>query len=220
MSIDLKGQIDDVLKGSVELLTGGSANIQSKTIYENGTYNPPSGVDGFAPVIVDVPQLLLEDKYINENGQFGPSEGYDGMRSVTVEVPVPSILPLTITENGVYESTGGSGFNPITVNVQGGVNVYTETYTGNGTAGHVITFEHEPKTILRISGAIDSSNICWTVGNITPECNRVRVNVGDSSQYTIQIAMSGNTMTLLQASYDAGANLNYNGVTYTVTYLA
>lgn len=117
MSIDLKGQIDDVLKGSVELLTGGSANIQSKTIYENGTYNPPSGVNGFAPVIVDVPQLQLEDRYINANGQYGPSEGYDGMRSVTVDVPVPSILPVTLTENGVYESTGGSGFSPVTVNV-------------------------------------------------------------------------------------------------------
>lgn len=127
MSIDLTGQIDEVLQGSIELLTGGSANIQSKTIYENGTYNPPSGVDGFAPVIVDVPQNipLLEDKYINENGLYGPSEGYDGIRSVNVDVPIPSIVPVTITENGTYESSGGSGFNPITVNVPQNCEMYS-----------------------------------------------------------------------------------------------
>lgn len=108
-------------------------------------------------------------------------------------------------------SSGGGG---------GGSSVYVETYVGNGTRGHQIQFAHEPKAILRISGAIDSSNICWTVGTITPECNRVRVNVGDSSQYTVRIGLLGDTMTLLQETYDAGANMNYNGTTYTVTYIA
>lgn len=97
-------------------VSGGEAVIEPKTITENGTYSAPEGVDGYSPVTVQVAPLL-EDKYINENGLYGPSEGYDGIRSVNVDVPIPSIVPLTITENGTYESSGGSGFNPITVNV-------------------------------------------------------------------------------------------------------
>lgn len=101
--------------------------IEPKTITENGTYTAGSGIDGFSPVIVNVPQSapLLEDKYINENGLYGPSEGYDGIRSVNVDVSIPSIVPLTITENGTYESSGGSGFNPITVNVPQNCNMYS-----------------------------------------------------------------------------------------------
>lgn len=112
-----------------KLSTGGNIPpvVVSKTITENGTYTAGSGVDGFSPVIVNVPQSvpLLEDKYINENGLYGPSEGYDGIRSVNVDVPIPSIVPLTITENGTYESSGGSGFNPITVNVPQNSNMYS-----------------------------------------------------------------------------------------------
>lgn len=112
------------------LSTGGSGIlpvIEPKNITANGTYTAPEGVDGYSPVTVNVPQSvpLLEDKYINENGLYGPSEGYDGIRSVNVDVPVPSIVPLTITENGTYESSGGSGFNPITVNVPQNSNMYS-----------------------------------------------------------------------------------------------
>lgn len=113
---DLHGIIGEFLEGNIKTL-GGAPVIEPKTITENGTYNAPEGVDGFTPITVNVPAPLLEDRYINANGQYGPNEGYDGIRNVIVEVPVPSILPLTITENGVYESTGGSGFNPITVAV-------------------------------------------------------------------------------------------------------
>lgn len=97
-------------------VSGGGAIIEPKTITENGTYSAPSGVDGYNPIDVLVTPLL-EDKYINENGLYSPSEGYDGIRSVNVDVPIPSIVPLSITENGTYESSGGSGFNPIMVNV-------------------------------------------------------------------------------------------------------
>ena len=34
---------------------GGGGVIQSLSVIENGTYNPPSGVDGYAPVNVNVP---------------------------------------------------------------------------------------------------------------------------------------------------------------------
>ena len=35
---------------------GGSANIQSLTVTQNGQYNVPEGVDGFNPVLVNVPE--------------------------------------------------------------------------------------------------------------------------------------------------------------------
>lgn len=121
---DLHGIIGNFLEGNIRTL-GGGANIEPKNITENGTYTPDEGVDGFAPVTVEVPELLLEDRYINANGQYGPTEGYDGIRRLTVEVPVPSIVPLTINANGVYESTGGSGYNPITVNVPQNCEMYS-----------------------------------------------------------------------------------------------
>lgn len=99
--------------------------VEELTATENGTYTPEEGVDGFNPVTVNVPTLLLEDRYINANGQYGPTEGYDGIRRLTVEVPVPSIVPLTINANGVYESTGGTGYNPITVNVPQNCEMYS-----------------------------------------------------------------------------------------------
>lgn len=157
MSIDLKGQIDDVLKGSVELLTGGSANIQSKTIYENGTYNPPSGVDGFAPVIVDVPtsEPVIESKTITENGTYNPPSGVDGFAPVVVNVPVPTILPVTLTENGTYTNYEGNGFNPITVavpTVQKMTNSFNQTVGGS----MIITY--------KLSGI----DIVWNGGDSIP----------------------------------------------------
>ncbi len=119
-------------------VSGGGAVIEPKTITENGTYTASEGVDGYSPIDVLVTPLL-EDKYINENGLYGPSEGYDGIRSVNVDVPIPSIVPLSITENGTYESSGGSGFNPITVNVPsiGNVIVNKQPIVNNGTLQRV-----------------------------------------------------------------------------------
>lgn len=57
-------------------------------VEENGTYNVPTGVDGFNPVTVDVP------------------------------IYTPVIEPLTITENGTYTAPAGKdGYSPVTVNV-------------------------------------------------------------------------------------------------------
>ena len=34
----------------------GGGTVEELTITSNGTYNPPTGIDGFAPVVVNVPQ--------------------------------------------------------------------------------------------------------------------------------------------------------------------
>ena len=34
----------------------GGGTVEELTITSNGTYNPPTGIDGYAPVVVNVPQ--------------------------------------------------------------------------------------------------------------------------------------------------------------------
>lgn len=64
-------------------------------VEENGTYNVPTGVDGFNPVTVDVPSYT------------------------------PVIDPITITENGIYTvPSGKDGFNPVTVDVSSSPSKY------------------------------------------------------------------------------------------------
>ena len=82
-------------------MCGGSANIQSLTVTQNGRYDAPAGVDGFNPVDVNVP-----DRY---------DEGYvDGEAAVKAK-----IQSKTITKNGTYYASddGLDGFDPVNVNV-------------------------------------------------------------------------------------------------------
>ena len=64
------------------------AVIQPLEISENGTYTAPAGVDGYNPVVVDVPapEIKLQDKTITENGEYTADAGFDGLGKVTVEV--------------------------------------------------------------------------------------------------------------------------------------
>lgn len=102
-------QVKGVLAGKT---AGGEPVIQPLTVAENGTYTPPDGVDGFSPVVVEVPEreVILQDKSITANGSYAADEGYDGFGRVTVNVPVPDgyIKPvgtLDATENGTYDVT-------------------------------------------------------------------------------------------------------------------
>lgn len=111
--------------GNIEVaVPAAGAVIREKTITENGTYNPPAGVDGFAPVHVNTPVKKPEEtksvKYTT-NGQktVTPTAG-KVLTSVAVEVAVPGpvIKKKTITENGTYNAPSGvDGFSPVTVNV-------------------------------------------------------------------------------------------------------
>lgn len=62
--------------------------IEPLEVTENGTYTAPDGVDGYSPVVVNVPdpEVVLQDKTITENGTYTADSGYDGLGSVTVEV--------------------------------------------------------------------------------------------------------------------------------------
>lgn len=110
---------DRIINGSN---AGSEAVIQSLSISANGTYTAPTGVDGYSPVVVDVPapEIKLEDKNITSNGTFSASSGFDGLGTVNVNVPerVPVVESIDITANGTYTPPQGvDGFNNVIVNV-------------------------------------------------------------------------------------------------------
>lgn len=115
---EISGMIQEYLEGQIKTI-GRAPVIESKTITENGTYTAPESIDGYSPIVVNVPAPLpiVEAKTITENGTYTAPEGVDGYSPVTVDVPIPSIIPVTLTENGTYTNYDGNGFNPITVAV-------------------------------------------------------------------------------------------------------
>lgn len=125
-----------LLSGSLQVEAGGAV-VEEKTITENGTYNPPTGVDGFAPVIVNVPERvpILQPKNINTNGQYLPEEGYDGFSEVNVNVPVyePTLTNLYADSNGTYTPGQGiDGYNLVEVDVPEPI-LISKSITENGT---------------------------------------------------------------------------------------
>lgn len=119
---------------------GGDAVIRSLSVTENGTYTAPSGVDGYSPVTVNVPEPA-GTKTITSNGTHDVKD----YASAQVNVPdVPAVTEaLTVTENGTYTPDSGvDGFDAVTVNVAGsGGGVYVETVTFAETS-HVWTIHH------------------------------------------------------------------------------
>ena len=87
---EISGMIQNYLEGQIKTIAGEPV-IQSKTINENGTYTAPEGVDGYSPVVVNVPatQPVIESKTITENGTYTPESGVDGFSPVIVDVPLP-----------------------------------------------------------------------------------------------------------------------------------
>lgn len=65
------------------------ANIISKSITANGTYNASSdNADGYNPVTVNVPESIIVSKSITANGTYNASsDSADGYNPVTVNVP-------------------------------------------------------------------------------------------------------------------------------------
>ena len=45
----------DQMPAEISNIQGGGT-VEELTITSNGTYNPPTGIDGYAPVVVNVPQ--------------------------------------------------------------------------------------------------------------------------------------------------------------------
>ena len=127
---------DRIINGSS---SGQEAIIQSLSITANGTYTAPADVDGYSPVVVNVPERVpvLEDKNITSNGTFSASSGFDGLGTVVVDVPerVPVVESIDITANGTYTPNEGvDGYNSVNVQVPERVPVVeSKEITQNGT---------------------------------------------------------------------------------------
>lgn len=116
-----------------KLSIGGSIPpvIEPKSIFANGTYEAPSGVDGYNPIVVDVPEKIEKTLHVTANGTYTPEEGqvYNG---VVVNVPAyqPTLTSLTINSNGIYTPPSGvDGFNEVIVSIPDFVHVANQDGT-------------------------------------------------------------------------------------------
>lgn len=95
--------------------------INSLLVTENGTYTVETGVDGFSPVVVQVPGPVLGTLNVTQNGTYTPSTEQDGFSEVVVDVPDPPppvLVSLNATENGEYlPGVGEDGFSQVEVAV-------------------------------------------------------------------------------------------------------
>ena len=100
MSVELQGNVENVVNemlqgsiaGNIKLLSG-TPTINKLNVSNNGTYEVTEGVDGFNPVVVNVPERvpIIESLNINANGTYEVTEGVDGFNPVVVNVPTPII---------------------------------------------------------------------------------------------------------------------------------
>jgi hypothetical protein len=119
--------------------------IEPLEIDANGTYTAPAHIDGYSPIVVNVPipepevkEPVIEPITIVENGTYESPTGVDGYSPITVNIPIPEIPEpvieeLTITENGTYEVPADvDGFGPVIVNVPtGGGDIPEVVLSGN-----------------------------------------------------------------------------------------
>lgn len=133
----LEGNIDGFLKGSIETI-GKNPVINELNVSENGIYMPDPGVDGFAPVNVNVSGPLLDTLNVIENGTYTPPSNIDGFNEVVVNVPIPTFSTdeLNAIANGEYTPPSGvDGFSKVIVNVpKTPLNKLTVTENGTYTA--------------------------------------------------------------------------------------
>lgn len=113
-------------------------SVEPITISENGTYNPPSGVAGYSPVIVSVPPPVLTALTVLQNGTYTPETGYDGFSSVTVDVMsgarVSPVYPTSdvgaVGDYYIYLAPLSPTEYLIKIDVCGRASDYTFTYWG------------------------------------------------------------------------------------------
>ena len=195
---NLSGQIEDMLHGSVagniSLLGGRTPVIEPKSIFANGEYEAPAGVDGYNPITVDIPGKIETTLNVTANGTYTPEDNhvYNG---VVVNVPSyqPVIEPMNVTENGTYSAPSGvDGYNPITVNIP---SITTSISSNNGKYKlGIVTINNDNELVLTFSDATINA-----IENMDIFTNQKLTNGIDK-----------NTLRLCRA-YDSPAQTNHIG---------
>ena len=164
---ELSGIIQNYLEGSISTI-GRTPVIEEKSITENGTYTAPEGVDGYSPIVVNVPipQPVIESKRITENGTYTAPEGVDGCSPVIVDVPSKEEITLNATENGTYTPPSGKVYDSAIVNVPA-VNIlsncFNSSIAGNMSVNYSIedidiSWDGGGQIVCTLSGIADISN--------------------------------------------------------------
>ena len=100
--------------------------VEPLSVSENGTYTPQEGVDGFAPVEVEVEVTPVTEPFeVSENGVYYVPSGVDGYNPVTVNVPTEEPEPDLPSE---YQRVEYLDFTPdagIIVTLPAGYGLYT-----------------------------------------------------------------------------------------------
>lgn len=87
---------------------GGEAVIESLSVIENGTYTVEEGVDGFNPVVVNVPGILPNEQLEVE---YDFQDNYQNNRSVYYEKISGASLPTSRYRNAEFDSSGNMQFS-------------------------------------------------------------------------------------------------------------
>jgi hypothetical protein len=155
----------EMAQAILDIPTGGSAVIESKNITANGTYTAPTGVDGYNPVMVNVP-----------NSYAAGDEGKVVSNGTLVAQTARSAA---ITQNGTYDTTTN---NEVTVNVSGG---------GGAT---ILSGSSEPTSAIGSNGDIYLQCISALDANLPTGYTELPAIEGTGAQYidtSISVVQSG-----------------------------
>ena len=103
------------MAAAIAAIPGGSAAvIESKSITENGTYTAPSGVDGYSPITVDVPNSYSagDESKVVHNGELVAQDSDIVTENGTIDTTLISSLVVNV-------SGGGGGGLPLGIAVGG-----------------------------------------------------------------------------------------------------
>jgi len=197
---EISGMIQNYLEGQIKTIAGEPV-IQSKTINENGIYTAPEGVDGYSPVVVNVPATppVIESKTITENGTYTPESGVDGFSPVIVDVPLPSNAYLLKSVANLPQAI--ASFNDGQEMVMPSLKVAIEPQQeGSG--------DPSPTNIRPISG--------WDIANITvadddtdPTVSNIYTIDLHGTRYGGELDVVNGVLTVDRATKDLG-DLSYN----------